>query len=294
MYNYHDFDIRIWLFGLGKSYRFWTIHEPPKTFIRLYFVFGGRGVYKYEDKSIELKKDHFYLLPSYKPHTLVRYPEEPLDHLWIQIYTIPALIADHVIEIEFSKDECLLNLSKAIICHVNKTLGMFSPNEYRKMNRPDDFRSCVLPHNIPEAYSSMEKIGIFNQAIDTLTLLIKSMILLIIAEENSAIHFMNDEYMTKALDYINTNYGGKINNKMIANIIGLEVKYFISMFKQKMGITPHQYLIYLRLGMADILLEKNQPIYMVAESVGFNPKTFSRIYKRHRRYLPSEHMHSAR
>lgn len=294
MYQHNDFGIRIWFFGKGKCYRDWKINswkiaEPCSAYIRIYFVFNGHAIFEDGDQQITLEKDHLYLIPCNKPHTLTRFPDDPLDHLWIHVSTLPAMVADSVSVISLSNNESLNHLGNAVISHAKSILNMFTPEEYRKKEQPDGFQDCQIPYDIPESYSSKEKIEMFFHSIDTLASLTKSLILMMMSESGNTAHFVHDEYITNAIDIMNKKYSEDINIEIIAKAIGLESKYFIRLFKQKMGVTPYQYLIRIRLSMADILLEKDIPIYKVAQGVGIDPKTFSRVYKMHRKYLPSEY-----
>jgi YesN/AraC family two-component response regulator len=107
-------------------------------------------------------------------------------------------------------------------------------------------------------------------------------------ERSDVEFFTEDNNISKAIKFINKHYNININNQTIANEIGLDASYFIKLFKKRVRMTPHQYLLYYRMYIADSLLALNTPVNTVAEKVGIDPKMFSRTYKALRGHLPSK------
>ena len=89
-----------------------------------------------------------------------------------------------------------------------------------------------------------------------------------------------DVYVDYAVTYIQTNYSrAKIGD--VARFIGINRSYLTSVFKQKIGVSPQEYLMQCRMEHAcALLLETNAPIQNIARAVGYdNPLTFSKIFK---------------
>lgn len=91
-----------------------------------------------------------------------------------------------------------------------------------------------------------------------------------------------ENYLRKALQYIDMNYSEKISISQIANYVGIDRKYLHYIFKKKLDIGPQQYLITFRMFKASIFLEdKNLSIADISKIVGYeNPLNFSKMFKK--------------
>ncbi|NLB40867.1 MAG: AraC family transcriptional regulator [Clostridiales bacterium] len=89
------------------------------------------------------------------------------------------------------------------------------------------------------------------------------------------------QYMYKALEYIEEYYTESILVEEIAAFIGLSTDYFSRMFKQYTGLTPVEYIRYVRLAKAaELLQQPDISIADVATKVGFEDQGyFSRQFK---------------
>ena len=90
-----------------------------------------------------------------------------------------------------------------------------------------------------------------------------------------------DDYIQYAITYIQSNYAS-VQIKNVADYIGLNRTYFTEIFKEKMYMSPQDYLMKTRMYHACELLETTDlPIQVIASRVGYeNPLTFSKIFKR--------------
>lgn len=89
-----------------------------------------------------------------------------------------------------------------------------------------------------------------------------------------------DIYVNHAIEYIHTNYrDARISD--IASYIGITRSYLAHIFKQKLNVSPQEYLLAYRLDQGSRLLRAtNQSVREVAVSVGYdNPLTFSKMFK---------------
>jgi AraC-like DNA-binding protein len=74
----------------------------------------------------------------------------------------------------------------------------------------------------------------------------------------------DDDYrIKKAIRYISSHYPDKITVEKMAALTGLQTNYFNALFKQKIGLSMHQYLIRTRIRNAYNMLQDGQ--YKVAE-----------------------------
>lgn len=98
-------------------------------------------------------------------------------------------------------------------------------------------------------------------------------------------------YIDMALNLMNSEYANGITIQQIADSIGINRKYFCSLFSKQVGISPSEYLIHLRLNKAaELMISYNQTPTIAALSVGYNDiYHFSKIFKKHFGVSPREY-----
>ena len=81
---------------------------------------------------------------------------------------------------------------------------------------------------------------------------------------------MSGRRLKEVLSYIEDNLGRDLSLSEIAGVAGLSVSHFKSLFRESIGLPPHQYLIRRRLERAKTLLgEDKMPISQIAFETGF-------------------------
>lgn len=92
--------------------------------------------------------------------------------------------------------------------------------------------------------------------------------------------YNNQQAISNVIDYIHTNFRQKIELKEIAKIAALSPYHLNRIFTKAKGITPHQYLINLRLNEARKLLKKKHKPTHIAHEIGFFDQAhFTRNFK---------------
>ncbi len=90
-----------------------------------------------------------------------------------------------------------------------------------------------------------------------------------------------------SIEYIHENFLENLSLDEIAFVSGLSKYHFIKLFKEKTGLTPHKYIIDLRIEHAKILMKKNIPFSQIALYCGFSDQShFIRSFKKHYGYTP--------
>jgi AraC family transcriptional regulator len=80
--------------------------------------------------------------------------------------------------------------------------------------------------------------------------------------------------LQQAIDYIHTHLDRDLSLAELASIINISPTYFASLFKQSMGIAPHQYVIQQRVEQAKFMLSKTDlAIADIASKVGFSSQS---------------------
>jgi AraC family transcriptional regulator len=85
---------------------------------------------------------------------------------------------------------------------------------------------------------------------------------------------LTNTQLQQAIDYIQDHLGGDLSLIQIYETINISPTYFASLFKQKTGITPHQYVIQQRVDRAIVLLQTTDlRINEIASQVGFSSQS---------------------
>jgi AraC-like DNA-binding protein len=80
--------------------------------------------------------------------------------------------------------------------------------------------------------------------------------------------------LQQVLDYIQTHLDRELSLAELAEVINVSSTYFASLFKQTMGISPHQYVIKQRVERAKVMLKKTDfAISDIALQVGFSSQS---------------------
>ena len=92
--------------------------------------------------------------------------------------------------------------------------------------------------------------------------------------------YSTNSYVDHALDFIHANYD-RIKVTDISDFIGIDRSYFTHIFKDRVGVSPQQYLIRVRMRHgAELLRGTDQPIKEIARKAGYEDSlTFSKAFK---------------
>jgi AraC-like DNA-binding protein len=96
--------------------------------------------------------------------------------------------------------------------------------------------------------------------------------------------------LRKVLEYIEQHYSENIGLTQLVNLANMSNQYFCRIFKSTTGKRPMEYINYLRINKAALLLLDNDlNISEIAMTVGFDDSNyFSRLFKKYKKISPSE------
>lgn len=98
------------------------------------------------------------------------------------------------------------------------------------------------------------------------------------------------DYVQTAVNLLTSAEKTRIRVEDVAKHIGVSRNYLDSLFKQKLGISPKEYLMNFRMEKASALLANtDNPVGVIAAEVGYaDPMTFSKIFRRRFGMCPTE------
>ncbi|MBD2074232.1 helix-turn-helix transcriptional regulator [Phormidium sp. FACHB-592] len=101
---------------------------------------------------------------------------------------------------------------------------------------------------------------------------------------------LNHIQLQQTIDYIHTYLNRDLSLAELASVINISPTYFASLFKQAMGISPHQYVIQQRVEQAKVMLKRTDlTIADIALQVGFsNQSHLTRHFKRFTGMTPKQ------
>jgi len=100
----------------------------------------------------------------------------------------------------------------------------------------------------------------------------------------------SDDYIEKALQYMDANYTKSIKVSDVAAHVGLNRSYFFTVFKDQLHLSPQEYLTRLRIQKAcELFAYPDATVASVANSLNYEPSVFFRHFKRIVGYSPSEY-----
>jgi AraC family transcriptional regulator len=92
-------------------------------------------------------------------------------------------------------------------------------------------------------------------------------------------------------DYIEANLTAPLTVAELSEVVNLSIHHFAVLFRRTVGLTPHQYVIKMRIDRATILLKTTkQTIVTIAHLVGFHTQShFTRIFHQHTQFTPKQY-----
>lgn len=218
---------------------------------RIHIILAGKGVLRMKKQSWDLSAGMIFVLLDGQEMEYEADQEDPWQYAWVSLEG--SKISSCLRDAGFARSpvrECNCSLD----CYVeiiDRILGASESTLHAELQR----NSCLY---------------------ELLALLVETGS----TEKEKKYSDSQDLYVQNAIEYIHRNYSHiKVND--IAAYIGINRSYLTTIFKNKLNVSPQEYLVNYRLNKARQLLQTTDlSIQEIAVRVGYdNPLTFSKMFK---------------
>jgi AraC-like DNA-binding protein len=228
----------------------------------IHYIHSGKGTYHVSGKKYTLNSGEGFLI---FPNVATYYEADdtrPWHYSWIGFHGINAL---NYLE------QAGLSVENPIISNQNK--------------------SCI--EDLFNQVNAVEKLseGKETRLLGLLYLILSNIIdNSIMSNTNKRSLNHTENYVRKAVEFLEKNYSTNLTIEDVAHNIGLSRKYLSSLFALHLNITPQQFLINIRMKRACKLLKNNQlSVGDVSRSVGYeDPLLFSKMFSKYNKISPRE------
>ncbi len=223
----------------------------------VHFILSGKGTLEIGGKTYHLGRGQIFAIPPDIETYYYADPKDPWHYTWVS----------------FGGSRAAFYMEKAGISAASPVRDAYV--------EPEDFLALT------EKILNHHELVIANEL--TRTALLYEILALLINSQNQNLEELHkphpldyspDIYVNHAVEYIHSNYSSaRISD--IASYIGITRSYLTHIFKQKLHISPQEYLLSYRLDQGSRLLRTTDlSIQEVARRIGYdNPLTFSKIFK---------------
>ncbi len=229
----------------------------------IHYVLGGKGIFQVNGKTYHLKENDCFMIC---PNTIVHYQADMLDpwsYAWVGFNGFKA--------------ETYLNQA-----------GLNADCPVFRYDSDSFLKDCLLRMIETKDQLKGRELRLLGLLYEFLSRLIETAGLDRIAEKGSD---RKEEYIKKALEYIQMNYSRKINVAEIARQVGLDRSYLYSLFSEYVKASPQEFIISFRLDKACELMDNTSlSIGDISRSIGYeDPLQFSKVFKKEKGLPPKEY-----
>ena len=221
---------------------------------RIQYVLSGKEIINTKNISCVASAGDTYILHAGDMHNYYSDVAHPARKIWIHV---KGKLADDIVKIYHLDDVVLLK---------NIDTGNWIKKMHELCNSTGD------PYVIQEEGAALFVKGISNISREY-------------RKKQANVDFLDD-----VKSYIDLHVQDNLSIDELSKISNYSVDYTIRHFKNKFGITPHQYILKSKMALATTLLRSsNESIASIAERLGFcNVGYFSNVFFSHKGMRPSE------
>ncbi len=219
----------------------------------IHYILSGTGTLTLRDKTYTLREHEGFLLSPHDISTYSASHENPWEYVWVGFHGLNA-------------------------SYYLQQAGLSSEVPTFHFTRGEQLKNCMLEMvRANNEYTHSTKLRIQSLLYSLFSELVEN------AQHDNAINpqSMKNQYIRKAVDYIQINYMNSITVSDLADYVGLERSYFTTIFKEYLNIPPQKFLSLFRINKAcNFLKDKTLTIGEVALMTGYrDPVVFLKAFK---------------
>lgn len=226
----------------------------------IHYILNGKGIFQANNQTYKLEKNMGFLIC---PNELTYYQadkDEPWEYSWVGFkglkadsYLTQAGLSKDAPVFIYNLDDFIENTFKDMI----SCQKFHDSREIKLVGYLNIFLGHLIEYNTQKKYSS---VGIQRR----------------------------EEYLVKALQYIQLNYYLNVTIASLSKYLGLDRSYLYMIFMEFLNISPKEYLTKIRIEKAEEYLKSTSLLIgEVARSVGYEDQLlFSKVFKKYKGESP--------
>ncbi|WP_022764833.1 AraC family transcriptional regulator [Butyrivibrio sp. XPD2006] len=257
-------DLYVYCCGLSQTLPGHSFGPALKPHFMIHYCLSGKGKFTMGGKTYPLKAGYGFLIVPDELAYYVADDKDPWTYAWVGFGG---------------------NRAQAIVSQ----LGLSVNQPVFKSTASEDIYDLVkdmMDHNTFSVEDVLRRNGLLSMF---LSVIASGISVTAKSDQGSA-----NDYVTKAQDYIRSNYCNPIKVSDIANYVCINRSYLYTLFEKTLGISPQQYLTSYRIAKAVELLQLTRlSIESIAISCGYSdPLVFSKAFRQEKKMSPSQYRKS--
>lgn len=223
----------------------------------VHFVLHGKGTLEIGGKSYQLQRGQIFVIPPGIETFYYADPEDPWNYTWVSFGGTRAgyflekagITEEKPVRDTYIEPERFLEITEKILNHHELTVA----NELIRTSLLYEIIALL----VESQYENMNQ-----------------------KDKEEIYDYSPDIYVNTALEYMHEHYSHTRISE-VASFIGISRYYLTHIFKEKLHISPQEYLLNYRMEQANRLLRTTSlSVQAISEKVGYeNPLTFSKTFK---------------
>ena len=264
--------------GYAQVSQHWEGKGLSSPFARLYYVKEGEGTISTPEAGLTMKPGNMYLVPSVMPHRMT-------CHSGLRFYYL------FVYERYGTQSDIFDLYSFPYEVEANQAIDLLFENYcnyYPELTLPyasaEDFYAHPSYREYAIRYAQMDRSQ--KMQLQGFVWIVASFFM----AKAQKIEEM-DERLLKVIDYVKENVGKVIETETLANMVCLTKSHLERLFREKLGTSPLQYILRMKIQCAQrLLMTTNYSIHVIAHEVGFDdPSYFIRVFRQKIGFTPQDY-----
>lgn len=264
--------------GYAQVSQHWEGKGLSSPFARLYYVKEGEGTISTPEAGLTMKPGNMYLVPSFMPHSMTC--QSGLRFYYLFVYERYGTQSDIFDLYSFPYE-----------VEANQAIDLLFENYcnyYPELTLPyasaEDFYAHPSYREYAIRYAQMDRSQ--KMQLQGFVWIVASFFM----AKAQKIEEM-DERLLKVIDYVKENVGKVIEIETLANMVCLTKSHLERLFREKLGTSPLQYILRMKIQCAQrLLMTTNYSINVIAHEVGFDdPSYFIRVFRQKIGFTPQDY-----